>query len=188
MGAIEKGVRTRLRRTKINKAIIGCLAVAGVVSIAVLAPNVLSMLGRMTPQLRQGVRRSFSKLIKHGYITLDQTTTGKRARLTEKGQKYAALIGEGKLKPKKPRRWDTKWRLLIFDIPEQRRGQRDQIRTTLVELGFYRLQDSVWVYPYDCEDLVTLLKVDLKIGKNLLYIVADAIEFDRPLRAHFGLE
>ena len=61
------------------------------------------------------------------------------------------------------------------------------MRATLVNMGFHRLQDSVWVYPYDCEDLVLMLKADLKIGKNVLYIVADAIEYDTPLRVHFGL-
>lgn len=187
MGAIEKEIRAKIRRTKINKAIIASLASVGGLTIAVLAPNVLGALGKITPQLRQGVKRSFSKLIQHGYVVLNQTSTGKRARLTQKGQKYAALLGEGKLKPKIPKYWDKKWRLLVFDIPEQRRKQRDQIRATLIDLGFYRLQDSVWVYPYDCEDLITLFKVDLKIGKNLLYIVADAIEYDLPVRSHFRL-
>ena len=86
-----------------------------------------------------------------------------------------------------PRHWDGKWRLVIVEIPEKKRGVRDRIRGLVVRLGFLRLQDSVWVYPYDCEELVTLLKTDLKIGRAVLYIIADAIEFDRPLRAHFGL-
>lgn len=54
-------------------------------------------------------------------------------------------------------------------------------------LGFVRLQDSVWVYPYDCEDLITLLKADLKVGKDVLYVVADRIEYDQPLRTLFDL-
>ena len=108
-------------------------------------------------------------------------------RLTSKGETYAALVGEGRLVPKKPRRWDKKWRLLVFDIPEKRRRARNQIRTTLATLGFVRLQDSVCVYPYDCEDLITLLKADLKIGKDVLYVIADKIEYDKPLLARFNL-
>ena len=77
--------------------------------------------------------------------------------------------------------------MLIFDIPERRRGTRAQIRRTLLQLGFTRLQDSVWVYPYDCEDIVTLFKVDLRVGKDLLYMVVDKMEFDAPLRQRFGL-
>ena len=49
------------------------------------------------------------------------------------------------------------------------------------------LQDSVWLYPYDCEDLVTLLKADLKIGNAILYIIAEKIENDSHLKAHYHL-
>jgi len=49
------------------------------------------------------------------------------------------------------------------------------------------LQDSVWVYPYDCEDFINLMKADFKIGKDLLYVVADKIENDKFLAQHFKL-
>lgn len=54
-------------------------------------------------------------------------------------------------------------------------------------MGFVRLQDSVWVYPYDCEDFINLIKTDFKIGKDLLYIVADKIEGDKSLVKFFKL-
>ncbi|OGC86771.1 CRISPR-associated endonuclease Cas2 [Candidatus Adlerbacteria bacterium RIFCSPHIGHO2_02_FULL_54_18] len=192
MGEIETRVKARIRKTKINKAVITILAVAGGLAVALVAPNVLGALGKLglinPRQKRQGVEKSFSRLIRYGYIILEDGNSGKCARLTEKGERYAAMFGEGKLVPKKPRRWDKKWRMLMFDIPERRRAVRSQIRASLINMGFYRLQDSVWVYPYDAEDLITLLKADFKIGKDVLYVVADAIEYDLPLRKHFGLE
>lgn len=185
MGRLESELRTSIRRTKINKAIIAAIAVAGVIAVGTMAPNILGALGRagLVSQKKQGIKRSLTKLIKAGYVTLE---SGK-AKLTPKGEKFAALLGEGKLAPKKPHKWDGKWRVLIFDIPEHRKRTRTQIRTTLVRLGFKRLQDSVWVYPYDCEDLTTLMKVDMKIGKDLLYMIVDKIEYDRPLRQYFDL-
>jgi len=192
MGEIERGVKSRIRRTKINRAVITALAVTGGLAVALVAPNVLGALGKLglinPRQKQQGVEKSLSRLIRHGYITLEAGDKGKRARLTEKGERYAAMLGEGKLVPKKPKRWDKKWRMLIFDIPESRRRVRSQIRASLINMDFCRLQDSVWVYPYDAEDLITLLKADFKIGKDVLYVVADAIEYDLPLRKHFGLE
>ena len=56
------------------------------------------------------------------------------------------------------------------------------------ETGFVRLQDSVWVFPYDCEDFVSLVKAELKIGSAILYMVVEHIENDKHLRAHFGLK
>ena len=88
----------------------------------------------------------------------------------------------------KKRRWDQRWRVIIFDIPERRRKIRDRLRSTMRELGFARLQDSVWVYPYDCEDLMALLKADLKLGVSVLYMVVEHIENDKYLREQFSLK
>ena len=185
MGKLEGEMRKEIRRTKLNAAIIGTLAVGGVLAVGLIAPNVLGAVGKLINpyQKKQNVKKSLTRLIQKGYVSLEEG----HAQLTSKGEKFAALLGEGRLAPKKPKHWDTKWRILIFDIPERRRNIREHIRATLMHLGFYRLQDSVWVYPYDCEDLMTLLKVDLHIGKDVLYIIADKIEYDLPLRRHFEL-
>ena len=57
----------------------------------------------------------------------------------------------------------------------------------LESVGFAKLQDSVWIYPYDCEDLVALLKADFKIGKDALYLVVEEMEGERDLKRHFSL-
>jgi len=76
---------------------------------------------------------------------------------------------------------------LIFDIPEYRRSLREKMRRTLTVIGFKRLQDSVWIYPYDCEDLITLLKADFRIGRDVLYMIVDQLEGDQRLCKEFGL-
>lgn len=189
MGKLEEAVRRKVRRTKINTALIRAAAVVGGVTLAVVAPQVLGALtkSKYFNQRKYQLKSSLSRLINAGYLVLVEEGGKKRVRLTPKGERYAALMGEGKLVPKKPKRWDGKWRLLIFDIPEKRRKTRRQIRTTLVSLGFVRLQDSVWAYPYDCEDLMTLLKADFKIGKEVLYVIVDKLEYDAPLRKKFNL-
>lgn len=179
-----------MRHTKINSAIIATVAVVGGVAIAAVAPNVLGMLGKtkFLSQRRRNVQSSLTRLVRAGYIVFQEEKGKKKLLLTKKGEWFAARMGEGALAPKKPRRWDGKWRLLMFDVPENRKKSREQIRLTLSGLGFVRLQDSVWVYPYDCEDFITVLKVDLKVGKDMLYVLADRIENDKVLRAHFGLK
>jgi DNA-binding transcriptional regulator PaaX len=189
MGKLEREVRQQVRRTKIHNAIITSAAVTGGVVVAAMAPNILGTVSRSKyfRQRQYQLKSSLSRLISAGYLKLVEEGGKKRVRLTKKGEAYAALLGEGKLAPKKSKRWDKKWRLLIFDIPERRRKVRDQIRASLTTLGFVRLQDSVWAYPYDCEDLITLLKADFKIGRDVLYVIADRIEYDKPLRSQFGL-
>ena len=77
--------------------------------------------------------------------------------------------------------------MLVFDIPEYRKTLRDKVRRTLISIGFVRLQDSVWIYPYPCDDLIALLKSDFRVGKDLLYVIADSIENDTALKKRFSI-
>ncbi len=191
VGKIEQKISREVRRTRINSAIITTLAAVGVLSVALMAPNVLQALGRfglINPrQKKYGINKSLKRLIERGYIRVEGIGKQKSITLTPKGEKYAALLGEGRLAPRRPKRWDGKWRMLMFDIPERRKRLREIVRMHLIEFGFERMQDSVWVYPYDCEDLIALLKIEYGVEKDILYIIADAIENDFALRKHFNL-
>ena len=70
--------------------------------------------------------------------------------LTKKGREQAKKIGFNRLKISKPKKWDKKWRVVIFDIPEKKKIIRDALRRKIQELGFQELQKSVFVYPYSC--------------------------------------
>ena len=67
--------------------------------------------------------------------------------LTETGEQEARKI-RLKLEMAKLKRWDGKWRIIIFDVPEKLRGKRDLLRKELNNFGFAQLQRSVWAYPY----------------------------------------
>ena len=62
------------------------------------------------------------------------------------------------------------------------------LRRSMLTAGFIKLQNSVWIYPYDCEDLITLLKADLHMGKQVLYMIVEHLENDKEVRAHFNLK
>ena len=72
---------------------------------------------------------------------------------------------------------------LLFDIPERIKVYVNAFCATLVAIGFVRLQDSVWVFPYDCEDLITLLKADFKISEAVLYMIVETLENDASLKS-----
>lgn len=76
---------------------------------------------------------------------------------------------------------------MIFDIPEKKRVVRNDLTTLFKKAGIRRLQNSVWIYPYDCEDIIALLKTDFGIGKDLLYLIVDELENDKYLREEFDL-
>jgi len=188
MGKIEEKSRKRKRKQDLQKAILGVVATTAVLATALVAPNILKefeKLGILGERKKEGISRARDQLLKEGLLSRDSrgyliiTETGQRRLIDRKISSYSL---------EKPKRWDGKWRVITFDIPERRKRTRDQIRQTLSHIGFVRLQDSVWVYPYNCEDLIALLKADMLIGKDMLYLIVDSIEGDTGLKKHFGLE
>lgn len=106
-------------------------------------------------------------------------------RLTPVGRKKAfKYLFKGYI-PNLPKNWDKKWRIIIFDIPEDKKTLRDAIRFKLKQTGLYPLQKSVFVFPFDCQELVVSLKYGYDVGKNLQYIVADSIEGEVNLVDYF---
>ncbi len=153
-------------------------------------------MGELDPDIYEDYRRrsrykhyineTFAKLEDKGLIGVVSKDGCKFARITPVGKqellKYR--LGEKKLEQK---RWDGKWRLIIFDIKEFKRGTRDKIRRELKKLGLVHLQDSVWVTPWECEEVVSLLKTYFRLGLEVLHVVAEKIENDRWLRREFDL-
>lgn len=186
MGKIEEKSRKRSKRKNLKQVILATIAGAGVLSVGLLAPNVIGAMAKLgiIPKKRQKeyVSSSASKMTKKGLLKYN----GKFYELTSLGKKRLRKWEFSDFKFNKPKRWDGKWRVIIFDIPDKKRRARDQIRYLFKSAGFYLLQESVWIYPYDCEDIVALLKTDFGIGKNLLYLIVEELENDRHLREEFG--
>jgi DNA-binding transcriptional regulator PaaX len=100
---------------------------------------------------RQFERKRFNSLIyylkRKGYITITNLQEKKGVMFTQRGAQKTLKIKLKDLSKKK--RPDGKWEMIIFDIPEKKRGLRDMLRQFLVLLGYEQLQESVWVSPYD---------------------------------------
>lgn len=83
--------------------------------------------------------------------------------------------------------WDQKYRVVSFDISVMKNKERHLLRRQLVEWGFIRLQNSVWVFPYDCLVAISLLKSSFGIVTEVIYMTVESIENDKWLRDSFGL-
>ncbi|MDO8594969.1 MAG: hypothetical protein Q7R93_05700 [bacterium] len=182
--------KAKKRRDKIaviQKAVLYALAAAGGLTIALVAPNALQVLEQFgwvktKRSAKDTINKSVERLLRAGLVT-------KGAKgfidLTAKGRKRFSEIERADYQLPKPEKWDGKWRLVSFDIKEKRKDVRELLRATLSAVGFVHLHHSVWVYPHDCEDFLSLLKADYHVGVEILYIIAEYIENDRWLRVHF---
>lgn len=192
MGSVEHEASRKRTKGYLQQALLAAVALSGVVLIATVAPNVPAALDKLPGvkriRTRYQYRTALGRLAAQGYIRFEKRDGKSYARITEAGQKKLSFEAEKrKLDLSRKRRWNGRWRVIIFDVPERRRKTRDRLRILMQELGFVRLQDSVWVFPYDCEEFVALLKAELKIGSSVLYMVVESIENDKHLREHFGL-
>ncbi|KKW19679.1 MAG: hypothetical protein UY63_C0008G0039 [Parcubacteria group bacterium GW2011_GWA2_51_10] len=84
--------------------------------------------------------------------------------------------------------WDHKWRIATFDIPEKYRLLRDKVRAVLKKAGFVKLQQSIWVFPHECEELVQLIKEESRLSRYILYGVLSRIEGEERLKKLFSLK
>ena len=135
MGVLEKKLKARMKRENIQKAILSRIATVGLLSVAILAPNTLQALKffGIEPKnkwQKYNINHSIKRLKDHGLICFETTSRGTFVRLTQKGEdklRRFKLLGYKLTKPKK---WDRKWRMLIFDIKEERKVTRDKIFTS----------------------------------------------------------
>ncbi|MDP1690081.1 MAG: hypothetical protein Q8L52_02665 [bacterium] len=192
---VEEKVQQRAKRQKIQKAVLTSVYLTAGLGLILMAPNAARLLKYVEkyvgpkPRLNRRISQAINRLRERGLIERVNTGKGVALRLTTKGVRFSETIEEEEkqYEIKKPRRWDNKWRIVIFDIWERRRAVRDRLRTLLKRNSFVKIQNSVWVYPYDCEELFVFLRTNLRLGKGILYIVAEEIENDSSLRKHFGL-
>ncbi len=107
--------------------------------------------------------------------------------LSPQGQKWATRYKIERMKIPKPSKWDGQWRIVIFDIPEERKKARDAFARALKNLGFYQLQKSVFAYPYECRKELDIVIEFFEIKPYINCIAAHKIDSDIELKRYFDL-
>jgi len=182
------------KRLPMQTIVLRALYTTGIISVALIAPNAVRLLAHLDrPKINrkkfyENVERTLWRLKRRGLITIEETDKKRFVRITQKGEVQIQKILVKNYQIPAPALWDGKWRMLIFDVREGRRHTRATLRLLLACAGFVRLQDSVWVYPYPCDEFIALVRAHLESGINeVRLVVAETIESDKILRKHFGL-
>lgn len=114
----------------------------------------------------------FFRLRKQKLIDFKKEDNIHKVILTENGKKIFLRFNYEELKIKTPKIWDRNFRIIVFDIPEKKRAARDSLREKMKELGCVKFNDSVWVYPYQCQKEIDFIANYWEIGKYVHFILA----------------
>lgn len=178
--------------SEIVKDVLRWLMISGVVYIAASSPyfirNLIKAFKYSKKYPNKRVYDTFYRLEKEGCIQIKKENEQIYISLTNKGKKKAGWLQVDKLRIKEPKKWDGKWRVVVFDIIELKKFHREAFRGKLKELGFRPMQKSVWIHPFNCRDEINLLRDFFGLTeKDLRLLVVESIGEDKELRDLFNL-
>jgi hypothetical protein len=176
------------------------VATAGVIAIAAAAPNVIGAVGTIygsakgrKPSFREKQEKTaqaFYYLKRYGFIDIRMEQQGLVARLTNKGREKIEKLNLATLRVGKPKKWDGNWWLIAADIPtKDYRWAADLFRNKIKTMGFYPLQRTLWLYPYNPVREIEFLVEHFGIGQFVTAMQVSRLDSDdeAKLKEFFGL-
>lgn len=124
---------------------------------------------------KKDLGRIIKRLEKQEMISIREKASQVAIEITEKGKRRLLEYDFENIKLKAKRR-DSKWRLIIFDIPEDKKSARDVFRRKLLQMGIIRLQDSVFACAFPCKNEVDFLCHFLEISDFVTLVSIGEVE------------
>ncbi len=173
-----------------GKGILALLVIGGVLTVAAVAPNIFAACGKIAKQRRyfkkDQLNRNKYYFKKRGLIKIKKINKDTfEMFLTEKGERRAIEEGFQNFKIQNHQK-DGYWRVVMFDIPKKYNWARDAFRQKLKMMGFYQLQESVFVLPYPCEKEVGIITEILNIAGFVHLIKTKDFDDNRELKEIFN--
>lgn len=148
------------RRNSLSEVLLGALekTVDGYVRLEDFLSNThIYAKGYERTLKKSSFAQALNRLRSQGLVESSTNNDEVLIKLTETGKDFLELeLGN-------QRSWDGKWRVVIFDIPEQKRIVRNLFRRNLKRWGFKQLQKSVWISKRNIYDKLVAYTKDLQI-------------------------
>ncbi len=168
------------------------LALGGILTAAVMAPGAVQAFRFLLKDKNYVSWRKFNQsrarqyiyyLSKRGMIR----RSGTRIKLTKKGKKKIEKYDFEKIVLRHSEKWDGKWRVVIFDIPEAKKKARDALGKKFKRLGMQQLQKSVFVFPFDCKKEIDFVADFFGVERSVFYLESKIYEVEQDLKKNFNL-
>lgn len=184
--------RLNERQKEIIKMVGAGIAAGTVITIAVLFPNILGAVSKISDQIedlrdaaaKYRLKLTVKRLVKKGVLSL----SAEEIKLTRKGREILKLLSLDEIVIKRSPKWDGIWHLVSYDIPETKKRERDWFRLRLIHLGFRQIQDSLWVYPYECKEEIAIITQTLGISRYVIYLNTNHLPQEDKLLKRFSFQ
>jgi len=176
-----------------KETILNLLNLDAVLTTAFLAPGAIRMFKNNTDYTSWRkfhgplLRRNIKNLKRRGLVEFKQEHGQTVVKITAEGKTELLKFDLDNLEIKRLKTWDKQWRMVIFDIPNNKRRRREIFREKLKSLGFYQFQESVFIIPFPCEKEIQYLREIYGIPNEVKFILARKVENDLELRRMYGL-
>jgi len=172
-----------LRGKSLTREILFIAAAGPIILSSLFLPNAPLLL---KPLIKW--RKNWDKIDRRAIYNAIRRLNQKRLiELTERGDKtYIKITARGKelmknfdydnLELPVFKDWDKKWRMIIFDVPKKKDKERRALSQKLKEIGFYPLQESVFIYPYDCQDETDFICEFLDVSRYVNYCLIESLD------------
>lgn len=127
---------------------------------------------------KYALTRSIKGLTEAGLIEAHHSGRQAYTRLTRDGRRKAYSIKLESDTALVDPLWDGKWRIIMLDLPEDRKAEREGLRYLLKKAGFIAAKNSVWISRYPFEHFFTNIKKDLGLTTEIMIFVTDTIDTD----------
>ncbi len=148
------------------RAVLATVVIGGALTLAAVVPGIVGVLGKAVIVRKKERKERYSALW-HSFRHLKKSRSleyvGEKNgeviyRLTKGGEVKLRAFALETLAIQNPAKWDGKWRVVVFDIPEKYRRARKAIHKKMVDMGFYPMQKSVLAHPFPCEHEIEFIK------------------------------
>ncbi|MEX0932117.1 MAG: hypothetical protein WDZ81_00740 [Candidatus Saccharimonadales bacterium] len=184
-------MKTKQATTKIIDGIIYATAFSGIVASSLIVPGATPLAKPLLKhmdhrQKEREIKRVLYYMKHQSLIDYKILPSGEyKVKLRTKGLNRARKIQFDQMTIPAPDKWDKRWRVVIFDVPEKHKQLRDKLSAKLRKLEFYQLQKSVWAHPFPCLAEIELIKETYGLGKFITLMTVESITQEFELREHF---
>ena len=184
IGSIQKAILCFLQEALEEATDISVAALLSGMSSQALYKNLNAL--KRERAMRQ-IRRSLRQLKQKNIVEMKIRSGEPRVRLSPLPKEFRQRFELEELTLKRLPKWDGKWRIVVFDVPERHGKARRALSHKMEQIGAARLQDSVFVYPFPWRDEVEFVSEIFQVSPYVRYIEAVSIDGAERLQKYFGL-